>query len=385
MNILLGVTGSVSASLTPKLVTALKKLGAVRVVMTEAGVKMAPKGKHIPPPKFPGALDGEFLTPAQVIGVEGIYTDCLEWPLHWPSGQKTWTKGDPVLHIDLKNWADILVIAPCTANTLAKIANGLADNLLTNIVRAWPEKKPLFIAPAMNTDMWEQPVTNRHLNRLDLDFNLTIIQPQEKVLACGDKGCGALAEISDIVSQIKETLRWDSPLSQKPYIPAQPHPGAFGTPRKHDIHTGVDLYVQPNSYPQVSAVEPGVIVGIIDFTGSKVLGKDGKPMSWWKDTKAVLVKGASGVVVYGEIEPNSYLKVGDWVSKGALIGEVVPVLPSEKIRKDIPHHSNRMLHIELYESVVAEKNFRWGSWGLDAPKPEGLLDPTPLLKDIPSA
>lgn len=107
---------------------------------------------------------------------------------------------------------------------------------------------------------------------------------------------------------------------------------------------------------------------------------EGKPMSWWKDTKAVLVKGLSGVVVYGEIKPDWTLQVGDQVGVNSLIGQVTPVLPDHKFRPDIPHHSVSMLHIELYTSQVAEKNFRWGTWEVGGPRPDGLLDPTPFLK-----
>lgn len=62
--------------------------------------------------------------------------------------------GDPVLHIELRRWADVLVLAPLSANTMAKVAHGLCDNLLTSVVRAWDYAKPMIVAPAMNTYMW---------------------------------------------------------------------------------------------------------------------------------------------------------------------------------------------------------------------------------------
>ncbi|KAL8537684.1 hypothetical protein ACS0TY_012718 [Phlomoides rotata] len=107
--------------------------------------------------------------------------------------------GDNVFHIELRKWADIMVIAPLSANTLAKIAGGLCDNLLTCIVRAWDYSKPLFIAPAMNTLMWDNPFTERHLVVLD-DLGMSLIPPVKKRLACGDYGNGAMAEPSLIYS-----------------------------------------------------------------------------------------------------------------------------------------------------------------------------------------
>jgi phosphopantothenoylcysteine decarboxylase len=86
---------------------------------------------------------------------------------------KQWKKlGDPVLHINLRNWADILLVAPMSANTLAKFANGLCDDTLTCVARAWDynnkvdDMKPLILAPAMNTAMWEHPVTQQHIQTI---------------------------------------------------------------------------------------------------------------------------------------------------------------------------------------------------------------------------
>ncbi|EDQ84779.1 uncharacterized protein MONBRDRAFT_29896 [Monosiga brevicollis MX1] len=80
-----------------------------------------------------------------------VLTDRDEW---------TWQKrGDAVMHIELRKWADVLVIAPLSANTMAKLVHGLCDNLVTCIYRAWDLKRPVLVAPAMNTLMWEHPIT----------------------------------------------------------------------------------------------------------------------------------------------------------------------------------------------------------------------------------
>lgn len=113
-----------------------------------------------------------------------------------------WHKiGDPVLHIELRKWADLMVIAPLDANTLGKIASGICDNLLTCTVRAWDLKKPLYFAPSMNTYMWEHPITAQQIETLKT-FGYKELPPVVKKLACGDYGAGAMAEVNTVVSAI---------------------------------------------------------------------------------------------------------------------------------------------------------------------------------------
>lgn len=174
MKILLGVTGSVAAIKTFELHAALARVGEVKIAATEAALRFFDRN----------------LVPG------GVYTEREEWD--WK------TLGDPVLHIDLRSWFDVLVIAPLTANTLAKMAQGLCDNLLTSIWLA-ASKKTTIIAPAMNTGMWEHPMTQRNLRLLRETFGgrLTVVPPVEKLLACGDVGMGAMAEIDDIVKVVR--------------------------------------------------------------------------------------------------------------------------------------------------------------------------------------
>lgn len=91
------------------------------------------------------------------------------------------------------------------ANTLAKAANGLCDNLLTCILRAWDHnsnlKYPIIICPAMNTAMWEHPITVKHLDQVK-EFGYFIVPPIRKILICGDEGMGAMASIPDIMKTI---------------------------------------------------------------------------------------------------------------------------------------------------------------------------------------
>lgn len=119
---------------------------------------------------------------------------------------------DSVLHIDLRSWADICVVAPLSAHTLSKIANGLCDDLLTCILRAWDfgNGKPVVLAPAMNTAMWEHPLTTMQLNTIKNFRNndvVKVVHPVAKTLACGDVGVGALADLNDIVTTVDQCLQ----------------------------------------------------------------------------------------------------------------------------------------------------------------------------------
>lgn len=181
MNILLGVTGSVAATLTPKIVSELSKNkdNNVQIIITKnAGYFFNINGFDYYNIK--------------------LWQDADEWQPYIK-----YVKNDDIPHIDLCKWADVLLIAPLTANTLAKMANGLADNLLTSTIRAWSRKNPIILAPAMNTYMWNHPATDEHLQKIKRWFNVIIIPPIEKKLACGDTGIGALADISDIIKTME--------------------------------------------------------------------------------------------------------------------------------------------------------------------------------------
>jgi len=341
MNILLGLTGSVASTLAEKLVTSLKEIGDVRVVMTNSA-------KHF------------VRIPVLASMCDHVLDDDVEW---W-----YWRSNKEVMHIDLRRWADVLVLAPLSANTLAKAANGICDNLVTSVLRAWDTNRPVVIAPAMNTFMWEHPLTARHLEDFSKIYRTKMIPPVVKTLVCKDTGVGAMGRIEDIVDAVLKATQWLHPLITANGIPCGNHPGAFGFQRKHDIHTGVDLYTDDGQ--SVHAVEDGTVILIEKFTGASL----GTP--WWNETYAVMVEGMSGVVCYGEIKPSDEIGPGSKVHRGQQLGVVAAVLPEGKDRPDIPGHSRAMLHVELFEHGTTKLA---SPWTVREEKPFGLLDPTPLL------
>lgn len=167
-------------------------------------------------------------------------------------------------------------------------------------------------------------------------------------------------------------MRWLFPLNPKfvPGVPVGTHPGAFGAVRKHDRHCGVDLYCKHGAV--VGAVEAGKVVSIEDFTGPAA------NCPWWLPTKAIKIEGESGVVCYGEIEVNSFILLGQDIVRGQTLGWVVPVLPAEKLRPDIPGHSCSMLHMQIYKhGTIHNPN----DIGPTDEMPEDMIDPTPFLLD----
>ncbi|MFS9340948.1 phosphopantothenoylcysteine decarboxylase [Streptococcus australis] len=176
-NILLAVTGSVSAYKAADLTSQLTKLGhQVKILMTPAATA--------------------FITPLtlQVLSKQAVLVEVM-------------TEDDPkqIQHIDLGKEADLFLVAPASANTIAKLAIGLADNMVTSTALALPQGTKKILAPAMNTKMLEHPATQRNLKLLQ-DYGYQIIQPRHATLACGDQGSGALASIETILTTIQESL-----------------------------------------------------------------------------------------------------------------------------------------------------------------------------------
>jgi phosphopantothenoylcysteine decarboxylase/phosphopantothenate--cysteine ligase len=176
--VLLGISGGIAAYKVCSVISTLAKAGhEVRVILTQQGQEFIPA-----------------LTVA-TLSRQAAYTDEVFW--HPQQGRP--------LHIELGEWADLFVIAPLTANTLAKLAHGLADNLLTNTVLA--STCPILLAPAMNTDMWQQSIVQRNWATVMTGPRFHPVGPGSGVLACDRIGTGRMAEPEDILAHIQSLLQ----------------------------------------------------------------------------------------------------------------------------------------------------------------------------------
>ncbi|KAI0197480.1 putative flavoprotein [Astrocystis sublimbata] len=256
IHLLLACSGSVATIKLPNIIQALSIYPStqlsIRVILTPSASRF---------------LAGQSKEQPTISGISHLpnvdaYTDADEWKVPW-------VRGAGILHIELRRWADVLVIAPLSANTLAKIVGGFSDSLLTSVVRAWDpwgeldvnanannrrtRKRRIIVAPAMNTAMWRHPITAKQLRVLEDEWGVhstttstsiststqdssnlvapltppgntekgmssvaegkghddgwfEVLRPQSKVLACGDAGDGAMLEWTEIVGVIEERL-----------------------------------------------------------------------------------------------------------------------------------------------------------------------------------
>ena len=172
MHLLLCVTGGIAAYKACELVS-LARHGdhAVRVAMTANATR--------------------FVTPVtfQALSGEPVLLDLFE-----PSSE------GGIDHISWARWTDVAVVAPATANLLGKLAHGLADDAVTTLLTALPWATPIVLAPAMNTEMWRNPVVQRNVTLLGEYGRFHVVDPVSKRLACGDEGPGAMAAPVDVLA-----------------------------------------------------------------------------------------------------------------------------------------------------------------------------------------
>ena len=195
-HIILGITGGIAAYKSAELARLLKKQGMrVSVVMTEGAKK--------------------FITPLTFSSLTGetVYDDL------WHNRSGT---GSNIAHINLTREADAFLIAPCTANVMSKIAHGVADDLLTNLILARdPNTCPMAISPAMNVHMWSNPATQRNLDLIRQD-GITVFGPASGEQACGEVGSGRLLEAQDLALAVERLFIPQSLVGKKVLITAGP-------------------------------------------------------------------------------------------------------------------------------------------------------------------
>ena len=185
--VLLGVTGCVAAYKACEVVRGLQKAGLrVKVVMTKNATEFINPGQFRALTREPVAV--------------GTFDDA---------------PGDPIHHISLSKEADVFLIAPCTANVLGKIANGIADDLLTTTALA--TTAPIVLAPAMNVNMYENEATQQNMKTL-AERGVRIVDAGSGYLACGDVGKGRLAEPADIVDAVLDVLEVSRDMTGKRVI-----------------------------------------------------------------------------------------------------------------------------------------------------------------------
>ena len=184
--ILIGITGGIAAYKICELIRMFKRQNAnVRVICT------------------PNALNFVTKLTLQNLSQNEVGVDEFEIPDFKPE------------HISYADEADIMIIAPATANTIGKIANGICDNLLTSVVSAF--KKPVIIAPAMNCNMWENPIIQENIQKLR-STGYEIIEPESGFLACGYNGTGRLADLNKIFDKTAEIINSKKKLTGKKIV-----------------------------------------------------------------------------------------------------------------------------------------------------------------------
>jgi phosphopantothenoylcysteine decarboxylase/phosphopantothenate--cysteine ligase len=197
LRVVLGVCGGIAAYKSAELVRLLVKQGcSVQVVMTESATR--------------------FIAPLTFQALSGKTVHVSQWPLEH-NDQLSADRGMP--HIDISRNADFLLIAPCTANSMAKYAHGFADNLLDNLVLA--RNCPMAIAPAMNVEMWNNPATQRNVNQLKHD-GVHVFGPAAGEQACGEVGSGRMLEPFEVVLELARAVNPKQLAGKKVLLTAGP-------------------------------------------------------------------------------------------------------------------------------------------------------------------
>lgn len=294
--VIVGVSSSVAAYKSVQLVSDLLKKGIdVEVIETRNAT--------------------EFVTPLQFSSLtkHKTYTNTFEMPAEYS-----------IEHISLAKKADAFIVAPATANVIAKLANGICDDMLTTTFLACD--CPKLIAPAMNTKMYENPITQDNINKLK-KYGVEIIEPGEGLLACKDVGKGKLADIDELIEAIEQVLVKDKPLKDKKVlVSAGPTIEALDPVRYLSNHSsGKQGYAIAKAARNLGA-DVTLVSGPVNLK---------KP----RNIKVIDINSANEMF---EVFKEEY-KNADYIIKAAAVGDYRPsVVADQKIKK-----SDDDLKIEL--------------------------------------
>lgn len=303
--ILLCVTGGIAVYKAAALTSKLTQKGAiVKVILSESAT--------------------EFVTPLtfQALSRNHVYTD-------------TFDEKNPkvVAHIDLADWADLILVAPATANVIGKLANGIADNMITTTLLA--ATSPIFIAPAMNVHMYDNPAVQKNMQTI-YDFGFRFIEPSEGYLACGYIGKGRLEEPEKIVEILESQLSSKKFLKgKKVVITAGPTREKIDSVRFISNHsTGKMGYAVAEA-----AVEAGAEVVLISG-----------PVSINSPQGVQLIKVESAEEMYNAVM-NEY-KDADIIIKSAAVSDYRPKISFDYKVKKQP--GEQLLELERTKDILME-------------------------------
>ncbi|MGL5874322.1 MAG: bifunctional phosphopantothenoylcysteine decarboxylase/phosphopantothenate--cysteine ligase CoaBC [Xenococcaceae cyanobacterium] len=314
--VLIGIGGGIAAYKICEVISSLFKAGAeVRVILTQTAQ--------------------QFITPLTVstLSRHRAYTDRDFWQSDRPRP----------LHIDLGEWAEIFLLAPLTANTLGKLTYGLADNLLTNTVLA--SRCPILLAPAMNTEMWEQTSVQRNWKLLRQDLRYHNLEPGSGLLACDRVGAGRMAEPTEILIALQSLLhsKGDRDLINKRILIS-----AGGTREYLDP---VRFLGNPSTGKMgialaQAAKHRGAEVTLVHAPIDEHL------LTCLKDIRAIAVTSATEM----RKEMLNYFSEADWIIMSAAVADVKPAnYVSTKIPKqELPSR----LSLESVPDIIAELGYR---------------------------
>ena len=376
--IILCVSGSVATTVTYDLAKALIPWSELVIIATDFShlfldVLLRPDGRlwvTAGPPPPPGQ------------GRNGVDAGSVLVPVLWSADEvEAWrsihTDGrfNLVLHIALRNWADLLLVAPASANLLAQFSQGLATSLASTLFRAWPlpscvaAHKPCVVAPAMNTVMFEHPLTLEALTKLR-KLGVGILGPVVKVLACKDVGLGALVGATGLAHCAQCMLRQGDPGPKHRFaLPAFSTPSGDGGSPEDDVGLGASWQPPLRCKPvapimrkaftagpsQVSGATPGATAGSSSGGGSQAPG----PIAWASDICGTLHQRFVGHLL------------------GPLPSSIMAVLGNQSVA--LYHVLNTFAVLgSLDNALTSARKVRVAEWIYASQTPSPSPDPSPV-------